>query len=238
MENVPYVIDDKFSPDYVFDNLIIKESNIPRIVSVKTSVGIFRVKSNSDRYILFKEKGLKCFKCGFTATYAKLTVTSPGRAHFNFYGLDRYGKEVMLTKDHILPKCIAKSNRKLEKTIESQDNFQPLCRHCNNKKKNNPELDLLSDPNGIVPDNFKYKDYEVSMFVVPVKHASSKIPVNKLNVRVIRNGAYDFISYLRVLYDYFSSISEDEFTNIELNLVNNSLSNLSTDQNLFNSLNA
>jgi hypothetical protein len=129
----PYNIDAKFAIDYVFDNFII--GDIQTVRTVRTGVGVFKVNTNSDRYILFKNKGVKCPDCDFVATYARLTVTGPDRAHFNFYGLNKHGKEVMLTKDHIIPSSVSTGNKLLKRFLNSQRNYQPMCEKCNKKKE-------------------------------------------------------------------------------------------------------
>lgn len=45
--------------------------------------------------------------------------------HFNLYGI-KDGKEVMLTKDHIVPKSKGGAN--------TQENYQCMCRNCNGNK--------------------------------------------------------------------------------------------------------
>lgn len=46
--------------------------------------------------------------------------------HFNLYGINNSGYEVMMTKDHIIPKARGGEDR--------MDNYQPMCQHCNVKK--------------------------------------------------------------------------------------------------------
>jgi len=184
-EKFPYILDEKFSTDYVFENLIVLESNVKKLREVVTSVGAFLVKANSDRYILFKEKGLKCAHCNFVATYAKLMIVNETRAHFNFYGLDDDGQEVMLTKDHIIPKSFSNSNNSLSSFIDTQSNYQPMCKKCNQKKKDELDFDLCSDPNGVIPDRFKCNEYEVVSYTIPRKQSSLKFPLNRMSVKVL-----------------------------------------------------
>jgi hypothetical protein len=223
--NFPYIIDEKFSTDYVFENLIILDPNAKKLREVRTTVGTFLVRANSDRYVLFKEKGLKCVRCSFVATYAKLTVVNETKAHFNFYGIDDDGQEIMLTKDHIIPKSFSNANNNLSVFIDTQSNYQPMCKKCNTKKKDDLDFDLCSDPNGVIPDGFKSDEYVVVSYRIPHKQSSLKFPLNRMSVKVLKNGSYVFLSYIRILYDYFNSIQIDELINIEFNLEKRGASN-------------
>lgn len=105
------------------------------------------VNMKSDRYEVFKKMGHKCVSCGIEGTIMALETHSPSEKtlkrykkanktidnacvayHFNLYGLDEDGNEVMLTKDHIIPKSRGGKN--------NIDNYQPMCSNCNNEKGN------------------------------------------------------------------------------------------------------
>jgi 5-methylcytosine-specific restriction endonuclease McrA len=95
----------------------------------------YLVKMDSLRYQLFKQKGTTCVKCGLKASYFALEShksDTMGKdtpsCHFNLYGVLN-GREVLFTKDHILPKSKGGKN-----TLE---NMQPMCLICNNLKGNN-----------------------------------------------------------------------------------------------------
>ena len=83
-------------------------------------------------YKVFKYKGTKCACCPTEGTYFALERTpGPGRTkynnwHFNLYGKNKFGREVMLTKDHITPKSKDGTN--------DLENLQPMCQTCNSKK--------------------------------------------------------------------------------------------------------
>lgn len=81
----------------------------------------------SQRYRLFKNKGVKCAHCGLAGKFFGLERhTKWERPHFNLYALDKSGNEVMMTKDHIVPKSKGGKDR--------QSNYQVLCCLCNVKK--------------------------------------------------------------------------------------------------------
>lgn len=99
------------------------------------------VRMTSQRYELFKEKGMVCVKCGLVGTYFALEKDShkdpdgefhTKSFHFNLYGINQDGKEIMLTKDHILPKS------KGGKSI--LENYQTMCSTCNWDKGNKTEV--------------------------------------------------------------------------------------------------
>jgi len=90
------------------------------------------IKMNSQRYFLFKYKGCTCVKCGLDAEYfAKEKSPAENVYHFNLYGLDKDGKEVMFTKDHILPRS--------KGGLDKLDNYQVMCEVCNREKGNKIE---------------------------------------------------------------------------------------------------
>lgn len=84
------------------------------------------IKTRSLRYKVFNQS-LVCSCCGVEGTYFAAEKT-PGssRYHFNLYATDSEGKEVLMTKDHILPKsCGGK---------DSLYNLETMCVICNSKK--------------------------------------------------------------------------------------------------------
>lgn len=90
------------------------------------------IKGNSQRYQTFFTKGTKCVCCGIEGKYfAKEKVFRDKSYHLNLYAIDENGKEVLMTKDHILPK--SKSGQ------DHVDNYQPMCVRCNKAKGNNIE---------------------------------------------------------------------------------------------------
>ena len=87
------------------------------------------VKMNSQRYILFRDKGCNCTSCGLIGAYFALEKARYQKTkfyHFNLYGLDATENEVMMTKDHIFPKALGGSNK--------LNNLQPMCSVCNGIK--------------------------------------------------------------------------------------------------------
>lgn len=98
-----------------------------------------KVKMGSQRYELFKNKGITCVNCGLEGKFFALEKhksknddiednISDSGYHFNLYGYNDEGKEVMLTKDHIIPKSKDGENM--------LSNYQTMCYYCNHKKGN------------------------------------------------------------------------------------------------------
>jgi 5-methylcytosine-specific restriction endonuclease McrA len=84
----------------------------------------------SDRYKLFFTKGYTCVNCGITGKYFALEKDRlDKRYHLNLYAVDDNSKEVLMTKDHIIPKSRGGSN--------TLDNYQTMCCKCNKEKGNN-----------------------------------------------------------------------------------------------------
>lgn len=87
------------------------------------------VKANSQRYQTFFTKGCKCAMCGIVGKYfAKERCKNQKTYHLNLYAIDKNGKEVLMTKDHIIPKS--------KGGIDDISNYQTMCEECNFKKGN------------------------------------------------------------------------------------------------------
>lgn len=83
----------------------------------------------SERYKTFFTKGYTCSKCGITGQYFALEKPLDSlRYHLNLYALDDNGNEILMTKDHIIPKSRGGKN--------NIENYQTLCQKCNSKKGN------------------------------------------------------------------------------------------------------
>lgn len=88
----------------------------------------YLVKAYSQRYDLFRTN-TKCVCCGLEANCYILERMPDSKAwHFNLYYVDN-DREVLFTKDHILPKSLNGRN--------VMSNYQTMCVICNNKKGNN-----------------------------------------------------------------------------------------------------
>lgn len=85
------------------------------------------VKMGSVRYQCFDQSGTTCVACGLEGLYFTLERDLTANSyHFNLYGKNDDGNEVMLTKDHIIPASKSGSN--------GVSNMQTMCSHCNTKK--------------------------------------------------------------------------------------------------------
>lgn len=93
-----------------------------------------QVKMTSQRYEVFK-RSIVCCECGITGEYFAIEKTMPDHVtmnyHLNLYAIDDDGEEVLMTKDHILPKS------KGGEDILS--NYQTMCQPCNTEKGNKIE---------------------------------------------------------------------------------------------------
>lgn len=96
------------------------------------------VKGNSQRYQLFFTKGMTCVCCGIKGkffrkerTIADIDKMNPKRCHLNLYAVNDDGIEVLMTKDHIIPK--SKGGK------DTLDNYQTMCEICNKRKGNKLE---------------------------------------------------------------------------------------------------
>ncbi len=90
------------------------------------------IKGNSQRYQTFFTKGMKCVCCGIEGKYfAKEKHEKDISYHLNLYGIDNNGQEVLITKDHIIPK--SKGGK------DELENYQTMCVICNQLKGNKIE---------------------------------------------------------------------------------------------------
>lgn len=89
-----------------------------------------KIKGNSQRFQTFFTKGLKCACCGIEGKYfGKEKDFNAARYHLNLYALDESGNEVLMTKDHIIPRSKGGASELY--------NYQTMCVKCNIAKGNN-----------------------------------------------------------------------------------------------------
>ena len=90
------------------------------------------IKGNSQRYQTFFTKGCKCAVCGIKGKYfAKEKFADQSTYHLNLYAVDDNGEEILMTKDHILPRS--------KGGIDDISNYQTMCKLCNEAKGNKLE---------------------------------------------------------------------------------------------------
>lgn len=93
----------------------------------------YTVKMRSMRYKVFKVKGITCVKCGRVGTHFAIERSNgqTGRFHLNLYATEPDGTEVLMTRDHTIPRSKGGPN-----TVSNQE---PMCTHCNGRKADNYE---------------------------------------------------------------------------------------------------
>lgn len=85
---------------------------------------------DSHRLICFKKDDFVCTCCGLKgAFFAKEKHPNDGNFHLEFYALNSDGEEVIMTKDHRVPRSKGGSN--------SIENLDTMCGPCNWRKGNN-----------------------------------------------------------------------------------------------------
>lgn len=87
------------------------------------------IKANSQRYQTFFTNGLTCKCCGIKGSYfVKEKDKNQSRYHLNLYAVNKDGKEVLMTKDHVIP--VSKGGKNI------LSNYQTMCCVCNERKAN------------------------------------------------------------------------------------------------------
>jgi len=136
----PYIRVGVYTLDEVLSHVVISDDLFKRGVKKKSpefkelteyDFDGHMVKMTSQRYELFSKKGTVCSCCGVVGEYFGLEKNKGqegNRYHFNLYG-QKDGVEVLITKDHIIPKSKGGSN--------ILDNYQVMCFDCNIEKGDN-----------------------------------------------------------------------------------------------------
>lgn len=75
-------------------------------------------------------KSLECVSCSIKGEYfiMERNLGSTGRFHFNLFAVDECMNEIIMTKDHIIPKSKGGS--------DDLDNLETMCYICNEHKGN------------------------------------------------------------------------------------------------------
>jgi len=123
---LPYVVDNKILTELRRSK--VKKGSIKYIAATERSFDGHMVKMTSQRYQLFASKGVTCVSCGLVGEFfglEKICYQEGDRYHFNLYGV-RDGREILMTKDHIVPKSMGGKN--------TLDNYQVMCFECNAEK--------------------------------------------------------------------------------------------------------
>ena len=88
---------------------------------------------HSVRLRTFKEHGITCVKCGIEGQFFRKEKLSKDLVyHINLYAIDKMGNEVLMTKDHIIPKSKGGRNH--------ISNMQTMCVRCNTAKGNKEHI--------------------------------------------------------------------------------------------------
>lgn len=93
----------------------------------------YTIKMRSMRYKVFKIKGVCCTKCGIVGTHFAIERSNgqTGGFHLNLYATKPDGTEVLMTRDHTIPRSKGGPN--------NLANQEPMCTYCNGKKGDNYE---------------------------------------------------------------------------------------------------
>ena len=99
---------------------------------------VYHIRMWSSRYKCFSKFGTKCVFCGIEGSFFALERDYKCDSfHFNLYAIDESGDEVLMTKDHIVPKSKGGKNH--------LSNYQTMCVTCNRDKGDKfPSIEVLT----------------------------------------------------------------------------------------------
>jgi hypothetical protein len=95
------------------------------------------VHMDSLRYQTFVKSGVVCVACGLAGSYFALERHRGNgeRYHLNLYGVNDYLREVLFTKDHIMPRVHGGPT--------TLPNMQTMCAPCNNAKGSEDDVTVI-----------------------------------------------------------------------------------------------
>jgi 5-methylcytosine-specific restriction endonuclease McrA len=93
----------------------------------------FQVITSCNRLLTYT-KGITCMHCELIGKFFSLDRYKKESPHFNLYGIDKDGEEIMMTSDHIIPRSKGGGN--------GLKNRQCLCEKCNSAKGNSLEEEM------------------------------------------------------------------------------------------------
>lgn len=99
----------------------------PSYRKVKDNIQGEMIKVSSGRLFSFKKNGTTCVSCGLDGSFFAMEKKENDKSyHLNLYGINEKGEEVLMTRDHIIPKAKGGGNE--------IKNLQTLCEICNLQK--------------------------------------------------------------------------------------------------------
>lgn len=98
------------------------------LITIQMGNKSYPVRTRSMRYLTFR-RSLVCVQCGLIGNIMGLDLQKGvHRPHFNLYARDLAGNDILMTKDHIVPRSKGGKN--------TLSNMQTMCVQCNGKKGN------------------------------------------------------------------------------------------------------
>jgi hypothetical protein len=87
-----------------------------------------------ERVKFFRSRGIECVRCGVKGTHFSIREDNGGNRHVDLYGYTDEGLEVLINRDHIIPKSRGGA--------DNYENMQPMCMVCNSMKGNQLEEEI------------------------------------------------------------------------------------------------
>jgi len=150
------------------------------------------VKITSQRYKLFQENRV-CVKCGVEGAFLAVEkfLDEIKKYHINMYGINEHGSEVLMTKDHIIPKSKGGKNH--------HDNYQTMCSKCNISKGNGDSMTLRK-----LFDDYVYNKTRKDIKKIDKLCVELDIEPNDFWYYFLKNkGDFSEVDFLTKMLDYF-----------------------------------
>ena len=160
----------------------------------KTIDGV-KVKVTSQRYKVFQDNRV-CVNCGLEGSFLAIEKFSEDikKYHINMYGVNKHGHEVLMTKDHIIPKSKGGKN--------IQSNYQTMCTKCNIGKGNGESMTLRK-----LFDDYVYNKTRQDIIKIDKLCIELDIEPNDFWYFYLKNkndfSGVDFISSILTYFYYF-----------------------------------
>ena len=204
--NHGYKILHKYTIDEIFKKLS-ADKTLPNEIIYNNGDLRDSIKRTQIIHELLHRDGFKCMGCDIKPSYFALGKDNAGRWHLDLYGEDLEQDDHMFTIDHIHPKSKGGGN-----IIE---NYQLLCKYCNEKKGDKVEGEVQPT---MINTKRHYIDKKLTSLTEQIKGVTNKLK-NKIIVCVKEQDGFTPNKEYKVL-DFKIRINRKNNVRYEFSTVN------------------